>query len=95
MSRKSSYTREFKLEVAKCISSGRYTSKEAAGKFGVNPWTVRDWVRKFRKEGILPPLNETSKDADEVRKLKKELSDLKMENEILKKAAAYFAKDSL
>ena len=52
-------------------------------------------VQKFRQNGELPAQSETQPKADELRQLRKELSQLRMENEILKKAAAYFAKESL
>ena len=56
---------------------------------------MRNWVAAFRQSGDLPPSGQVVSSADENRRLRKELAELRMENEILKKAAAYFAKESL
>jgi transposase len=56
---------------------------------------VRNWIQKFQETGELPSKAESQPKIDEVRQLRKELTQLKMENDILKKAAAYFAKESL
>jgi len=52
-------------------------------------------VQKFRQTGELPAKEQTQPKADELRQLRKELAQLRMENNILKKAAAYFARESL
>jgi transposase-like protein len=52
-------------------------------------------VQKFRQNGELPPENETRPKTDELKQLRKENIRLHMENDILKKAAAYFAKESM
>ena len=49
----------------------------------------------YRQTGELPPQGQTQPKADELRQLRKENAQLRMENDILKKAAAYFAKESL
>jgi transposase len=62
---------------------------------GTTGWSVRNWVQKFQQSGELSSQAESQPKIDEIRQLRKELSQLKMENEILKKAAAYFARESL
>jgi transposase-like protein len=52
-------------------------------------------VRKFRAAGKLPPASQPVAEAEELKDLRKDNRRLRMENEILKKAAAYFAKESL
>ena len=72
-----------------------YTRSEAAKRLGVSGWTITQWIKQLRESGELPPEGEPTPEADEMRDLRKELKRLRMENEILKKAAAYFAKESL
>jgi len=48
---------------------------------------------KYRKSGDLPSTGQTQATADELQQLRKENSRLRMENDILKKAAAYFARE--
>ena len=95
MASRKRYPREFKLEAARLVVERGYSAKEAAEKVGCNPWSLRDWVGKFRSEGVFPPAHEPVPEADELRRLRQEVDNLRIENEILKKAAAYFAKESL
>lgn len=89
------YSKEFRLQAAKLVTEQGYSYDKAAKRLGTTGWSIRNWVQKFRQNGELPPENETQPKADELRRLRKEMSQLKMENDILKKAAAYFAKESL
>ena len=89
------YSNEFKLEASKLVVERGYTLAEAGNQLGVNKWTVRSWVDKFRNEGILASKGQIVPEAEEMKTLRKEVADLKMENQILKKAAAYFARDHL
>jgi transposase len=69
-----------------------YSSGEAAPSQGVDPGSVRDWVKKFSSEAGLAPSGEGAL-AAELRRLRKENARLLMEREILKKAAQFFAKE--
>jgi len=89
------YSKEFKLQAAKLVTEQGYSYDKAAKRLGTTGWSIRNWVQQFRQNGELPAENETQPKADELRQLRKEVSQLKMENDILKKAAAYFAKESL
>ncbi len=89
------YTKEFKLQAARLVTEQGYSYEQAAKRLGTTGWSIRNWVQKFRQTGELPTQNETQPKADELRQLRKENARLKMENDILKKAAAYFAKESL
>lgn len=95
MAKNKRYSREFKLEAARLVIEHGYTFKEAAKRLGATDWSIRQWVQKFRQSGELPPKGTAQPEADEFRRLRKENKRLQMENEILKKAAAYFAKDSI
>jgi transposase len=89
------YSEEFKLQAAKLIVEGGYTYHHAAGQLGVSDWALRCWVKGFRASGHLPPKGQVVPIAEELKAARRELARLQQENEILKKAAAYFAKESL
>ncbi len=89
------YSREFRLQAAKLVVEGGYSYTETARRLGGTSWSIRQWVKSFRLSGDLPPSGQVVSSADENRRLRKELAELRVENEILKKAAAYFAKESL
>jgi transposase len=89
------YDREFKLGAARLVVEQGYTQAEAARRLGVSSWSIGQWIEKFRAAGDLPPAGEPLPEAEEMKTLRKQLKRLQMENEILKKAAAYFAKESL
>ncbi len=72
-----------------------YSYGNAARQLGTTSWSIRNWVQKFRKSGELAIQGQTQPKADECRQLRNELAQLRMENDILKKAAAYFARESL
>ena len=81
------YTKEFKLQAARLVTEQGNSYEQAAKRLGTTGWSIRNWVRKFRQTGELPTQNETQPKADELRQLRKENTRLKMENDILKKAA--------
>jgi len=89
------YSKEFKLQAARLVTEQGYSYELAAKRLGATGWSIRNWVQKFRQAGELPAQSETQPKADELRQLRKENARLKMENDILKKAAAYFATESL
>ena len=87
------YSTEFKLQAAKLVTEQGYSYDKAAKRLGTTGWSIRNWVTKFRQTGELPPQGDTQPNADELRQLRKDVAQLTMENDILKKAAAYCAKD--
>ena len=89
---KRKFTREFKLSAVKLVNEQGYSIPEAARSLGVDPACVRGWVEKFGAEAGLAPSGEGALRA-ELRRLRKENARLLMEREILKKAAAFFAKE--
>ena len=89
------YSKEFKLQAAKLVTEQGYSCDKAAKRLGTTGFSVRNWIQKFQQTGELSSKEEVQPKIDEIRKLRKELAQLRMENEILKKAAAYFAKESL
>jgi transposase len=89
---KRKFTREFKVSAVKLVNEQGYSPAEAARSLGVDPNSVRGWVAKFSAEVGLAPSGEGAM-AAELRQLRKENARLRMEREILKKAAAFFAKE--
>lgn len=86
------YTKEFKREAVKLVTDGGYTEGQAAISLGMNSKNINRWVKESmglansRKEKASP-------EHDELVRLRKENERLKMEKEILKKAAAFFANE--
>ena len=95
MAKRKRYEREFKLQASRLVVEQGYTYEEAAEGLGTTSWSIRQWVKKFRDTGELPPADQPVPEADELRRLRKENKRLMVENEILKKAAGRFAKESL
>jgi transposase len=86
------FTREFKLSAVKLVNEQGYSIPEAAKSLGVDGNCVRYWVKQFAGEPGYAPSGDGALVA-EVQKLRKENARLRMEREILKKAAAFFAKE--
>jgi transposase len=93
--RQKRYNDEFKLQAAKLVVEGGYTYHQVSEQLGVSDWALRCWVKGFRASGHLPPKGQVVPLAEELKAARRELAQLRQENEILKKAAAYFAKESL
>jgi transposase len=90
------YTKEFKQDAVKLVTEQGYSANEAGRRLGVGQSNVSRWVREFRKEqqdGAEGEIPRKELEA-EVKRLRKENQRLQMEREILKKAAAFFAKES-
>jgi transposase-like protein len=89
------YSKEFQLQATKLVTEQGYSCDNAAKKLGTTGFSVRNWVKKFQQTGELPSKEDSQPKVDLIRELRKENKQLRLENEILKKAAAYFAKESL
>lgn len=98
--RGSIYQPEFKQTAIELALSSSKPILEIAKDLDINHKTLLNWVYLYKKSNnIIPPTNKSvSIDDtlnDEIKRLKKENSRLKMECDILKKATAYFAKETL
>jgi transposase len=89
------YGKEVKEEAVLRILNGESTIRKMSNDLGVHYTTVRDWVRQYRikKDESFPGSGKQCASEGEMRRLLKENADLKMENDFLKKAAAFFAKN--
>ncbi len=91
------FSREFKLEAVKLVKERGGTVAQASRDLDVHETRLRAWMRElaadpkeaFPGKGVMKP------EAAEIERLKREVAKLKMERDILKKAAAYFAKESM
>jgi transposase len=86
------YPAEFRADVVRVARKREATFAQIAKDFGISEATLHNWIRKADiEDGARPGLKEA--DAAEIRELKKRTRLLEQENEILRRAAAYFAKE--
>ena len=91
------FSREFKVEAVKLVTERGVSVGQAARDLEVGETVLRRWVRELRADpqqafpgpGVMKP------EQAEIERLRKEVAKLKIERDILKKAAAYFAKESM
>jgi len=89
------FSREFKLEAVRLATSGDRTVAQVARQLGVRADLLHKWERLTRLEGDAFPGNgRLSAQDDEIRRLRRELALVREERDILKKATAFFAKES-
>lgn len=92
------YTREFRQEAVRLVTEEKLSWGEAGRRLSLAPSTIGNWVKAY-KEGKLGEIGKSYRPMTEIEMelamTKKELAEVKMERDILKKAAAYFAKESL
>lgn len=91
------YSDELKAEAVKMVNEQGLTQEEVGRRLSLPKGTVSNWVRASRSERdpAKPGDLSVAQLAEENSRLRKELAEARMEREILKKAAAYFAKESL
>jgi transposase-like protein len=92
------YTREFREETVRLVTEDKLSVLEAARRLGVPHSTIDNWLRA-EKEGRLGDVGKLYRPLTELElelaRVKKENAELRMERDILKKAAAYFAREQL
>ena len=92
------YSPEFKMETVRLLRSGRKQS-ELARELGINESMIREWSKQAEirdglpAEEVFPGNGRQTRQDEEIRRLKRELEQVRMERDFLKKAAAYFAKE--
>ncbi len=88
------YTPEFKKSAVALVTEQGRAPEEAARNLGVNSGTLKSWLQRYRRGGkVIDPVEQA-----DLRKrnaeLEREVARLRMERDILKKATAFFAKES-
>jgi transposase len=97
MGRPSKYPAEFRREAIRLALSTDESRASVARRLGVNETTLRNWVLDHLAEEARgsDPLAISVSEREELRQLRKENEELRTEREILRKAAAYFAQETI
>lgn len=90
------YSNQFKVDAVKLVTEEGYKVSEAARNLGIHHSSLRLWKTELKDNGnqAFPGKGNLSSEKEELYRLRKEVKKLRMEREILKKAAAFFAKES-
>ena len=93
------YTSEFRHQAVEMVTREGLGIAEASRRLSLSPKTLTDWVRRAKGE-VAPeanaaPRREVTEQEAELSRLRRENAELRMERDILKKASAYFARESL
>lgn len=90
------YTAEFKKEAVEYSLASGKTVEEVARDLGISPHNLTRWRKEYRKQGELAfpghGKENLTPQEEKVRRLQKELNDIRIERDILKKALAIFTK---
>jgi transposase-like protein len=89
------FSAEFKAEAVRLCKVGDRTVRQVAKDLDLTETALRDWVKRIAIDaGQGPPGALTTAEREELTRLRRENKRLQMEREILKKAAAFFAKEN-
>jgi transposase len=90
------FGREFKLEAVKLVRARGVSVAQAARDLDVHENVLRKWVREFGADPMqaFPGHGQMKPEQQEIERLRREVTKLKAERDILKKAAAFFAKEA-
>ena len=91
------YTREFKTEAVRLVTEQGYSVAEAARSLGVHETLLRSWKQALQAKGdqAFPGQGKLPAIEEELRRLRADNKRLQAERDILKKAAAFFAREAL
>ncbi len=92
MSNTKIYTLELKKEAIKLVTEQGYSKTEAETNLGIGRGNIARWIKESQNDH--GKTTDFSDESQEIKRLRKENQRLKLEREILKKAAAFFAKES-
>ena len=95
--KKKSYSKQFKIDAVKLVTEQGYKIAEASRNLDIHPNVLRNWREQFKtgSDGAFPSKGHMTPEKEELHRLRKENMRLRMEHEVLKKAAAFFAKESM
>lgn len=93
MAERQKYSREFKLEAVRLLEAGQKPAADLARELGVPRNKLYRWQKEIAKQGVEAFPGAGRRSAAELDQLRRENTRLKEENEILKKAATYFARE--
>ena len=89
------FSKQFKIDAVKLVTEQGYKVSEAARNLGIHHSSLRHWKKQLETHGnqSFPGKGHMTSDKEELYRLRKEVKKLRMEREILKKAAAFFANE--
>ena len=87
------YSEEFKAQVVREVIEKERTIASVADSYDLVAQTVGNWVARYKKAHATDQDRKKASESTETAKLKAEVRELRQENELLKKAAAFFAKE--
>ncbi|OSK15984.1 OrfA [Escherichia coli M056] len=90
-----SYSKEFKAEAVRTVLENQLSISEGASCLSIPEGTLGQWVTAARKGLGTPGARSVAELESEVMRLRKALNEVQLERDILKKATAYFARESL
>ena len=95
MSQPRTYTDEFKQDAVNLVVQKNYSIKQAAEALGMPAKTLQNWLKKYRtsSEGVVNVAQQNELEREN-RRLRIELKQAQMERDLLKKATAFFARES-
>lgn len=95
--KRKSYSKQFKIDAVKLVTEQDYKISEAARNLDIHPNILWKWRDQFSGENdqAFPGKGHMTPEKEELHRLREENKRLRMEREILKKAAAFFAKESM
>lgn len=94
--RQPTYTAEFRADAVRLAEASDQSLRQVAADLGLAPESLRRWVQQARADaGQGPAAMLTTDEREELRRLRREVKTLQLEREILKKATAFFAKETL
>jgi transposase len=90
------FSREFKIEAVKLVRERGVSVAQAGRDLDVHENVLRKWVKEFGSDPVqaFPGHGQMKPEQQEIERLRREVTKLKAERDILKKAAAYFAKEA-
>jgi transposase len=94
LGRRSKFSPEFKRDAITLAMTSGKSINQTARELGISHETLRNWVKQARvDQGHGAPGELTTAERDELRRLRREVADLHAERDILRRAAAYFARE--
>jgi transposase len=91
------YTKEYKLDAISLVLDQGHTPSEVSRSLGINANMLRRWIREYQANDAGQAFRGNGKltsEQEEIRQLKAQIKQLKLEREILKEATVFFAKET-